>query len=536
MTRCFVRCVLLCLSLLSQLSWADSLTAQLDRTEITEQESFRLRLVLDGSQTGQPDFSQLDADFEILGQSSSSQFSSINGRASRQTLWDLQLVAKRTGDLQIPAIQLGALQSQPLPLRVLTENQPLSNQAPLQIELQAPDSGWPEQPLTLTLRLLLDSSCQRRPDPVPELIAPQGTSISLLGDARQFQKQINHKSFLVYEQDYRFRSSQSGLLELPPIHYKAQMLCPDSDRVKLLRVATETKRLQIHAKPDGYQGWWLPTDSLNLSETFAEGPYRVGEPINRQVRLVARGVQPEQLPEVPKTASSGLKIYADPPKLSQQNQGSQLYASREESLSLLPTQAGELRLPPIRIEYFNTQSGKLESAELPARVLQIQPSVASSSSPTETTTSHRSATAAETGLAHQGWFWLSLTLALSHLFWLWRDRQRSSHPATPDLNSAAPRPDLLWQQFKLRCQTHQALAASQALRALLGYYQQPRDLLQFAQQLPQPLQSLLQQLDRAASCNSAWSGTELWAQKALLEQALQPSKAAGKAPLSLNPS
>lgn len=518
------------LSLLSLSGWAASWTAQLDRTEISEQESVNLRLTLDDHSASQPDLSPLERDFEILNQSSRQNFSSINGQAQSQSLWDIQLVPRHSGELQIPPISLGSLTTEAVPIRVLASHEaPASATNPLQIALTAPEQGWPEQPLKLSLRLTLDLSCQRQTDPPPTPVVPASAKLSVLGEPRSFQKRIGHGEFLVYEQDYLLSASRSGPLELEPISFRAQMLCPDSDRAKLHRVQTPLTRIQILDKPADYQGWWLPTDSLSLSEDFAKGPYKVGEPINRKIRLTATGVTAEQLPEVPRTSLPNLKIYADPPQLDTQRDRQQLQASREEQLSLLPTQAGKLELPAIRIAFFNTRTGKTDMAELPARQLDIldpnpQPSVAAPSAPQ---TDHSGSTSTAPAIVTPWWassfslIGLATLLVLSNLGWLWWFRRQAT--ALPVPAGQLPSPELLWREFKRACQTHQPMAAAQSLRSLLFYYQQRRDLLSWSQTLSADLAQQLAQLDRASCQPQDWNGRELLQQLPALEAALAAS-------------
>ncbi len=71
-----------------------------------------------GGNGGQPDLSPLQRDFEVLGTSTSSQFSMINGRTSSLHRVAGAIVPRRSGDLTIPALQSGSERSQPLTLKV----------------------------------------------------------------------------------------------------------------------------------------------------------------------------------------------------------------------------------------------------------------------------------------------------------------------------------------------------------------------------------------------------------------------------------
>ena len=68
--------------------------------------------------TGTPNIDALHADFDVLSTQSSSQFRSINGHVDAWTIWTYFLKPKHDGTLQIPALSVGAEQSQPISITV----------------------------------------------------------------------------------------------------------------------------------------------------------------------------------------------------------------------------------------------------------------------------------------------------------------------------------------------------------------------------------------------------------------------------------
>ena len=80
MNRSFKNSILtIVLILLAAPSWA-SLSSQVDRTQIESNETLQLTVTYSGkSSNGEPNFSQLQSDFEIISNSRQQQYSWING-------------------------------------------------------------------------------------------------------------------------------------------------------------------------------------------------------------------------------------------------------------------------------------------------------------------------------------------------------------------------------------------------------------------------------------------------------------------------
>ena len=93
------------LALASSHSWA-TLTATADRTIIDSNETLQLLLRLDSQVLlGEPDFSAIETDFEILSTSRQQKYSRSNGQTQSYTDWNLLLAPKRIGRLLVPSIK-----------------------------------------------------------------------------------------------------------------------------------------------------------------------------------------------------------------------------------------------------------------------------------------------------------------------------------------------------------------------------------------------------------------------------------------------
>ncbi|TAL51743.1 MAG: protein BatD, partial [Methylovulum sp.] len=105
----FLLSILLTLSpaLLPQAA-AAQINASVDRNPVNIDESFQITFTATDTPDGEPDFSPLEQDFSILSQSQSSSSSWVNGQSSNTIQWIVNVIAKNSGSLVIPAIQFGA--------------------------------------------------------------------------------------------------------------------------------------------------------------------------------------------------------------------------------------------------------------------------------------------------------------------------------------------------------------------------------------------------------------------------------------------
>lgn len=87
--------------------YAANIQVKIDRNPVNIQESFQLIFTATESPDGDPDFSPLNKDFEVLNQTEQQSTQIINWKRTKSIQWVLTLMAKRTGSLIIPAIYFG---------------------------------------------------------------------------------------------------------------------------------------------------------------------------------------------------------------------------------------------------------------------------------------------------------------------------------------------------------------------------------------------------------------------------------------------
>ena len=98
---------------------ASELTTSVDRTTISIQDTLNLTVELnEQALMSEPDFSELNKNFQILSTSKSSNINYVNGNYHGVTKWDFQLSAKKSGVLTIPSFKFNKLKSKAINITV----------------------------------------------------------------------------------------------------------------------------------------------------------------------------------------------------------------------------------------------------------------------------------------------------------------------------------------------------------------------------------------------------------------------------------
>ena len=210
--------------------FAAGLTANLDRNRMAEGETVMLTLSVPSDVSGEPDLSPLKQDFDLLGQSQATHTRIINGQGSSSREWRITLAPKRTGKLQVPALQWGALRSPALSLEVLPAGKAaqLGMARPVLLEVEAkPDGPYVQSKVIYTVRLLyrteLSDASLSQPQSDNALIEPLGKEqrSSTYRDGQQYQ---------VIERRYAVFPQASGQLTIQPPVLSAQIPDTSSQR------------------------------------------------------------------------------------------------------------------------------------------------------------------------------------------------------------------------------------------------------------------------------------------------------------------
>lgn len=547
-TRLFNLIIVLILVLLPTLGLSAQLEAIPDRTTVNLEESFRLQLRVDGSVDGDPDLSVLEKDFEVLGRSESSQLQIINGDMKRSVTWNLTLLARSAGNKTIPALCIDNQCSAPVSIQVLSAGQTNRNSGggnDLLLEVVAEPKSIPVQSeLIVTVRLLTRLNLVQASLTEPK---PSGVEavVEKLGEDRNFETRLNGLLYQGIERKYALFPQQSGQLIIPPIRFDAQVsdgqrgtFDPFNRRTRQMRKRSEEISVEVLPAPDSTGKVWLPARNLQLIDDWQQNrpQMTVGEPVTRTLTLVARGLPAAQLPTLEVALPDGVKSYPDKPAREDQFDVEGIIGIVQQKVALVPTKPGLLRLPEVKIEWWDTSSEGWREAVVPALDVEVLPATgqarvvpAPSAEPAEAPplVGKEEQPPVVTSVVEPGfWPWLSLALGsgwLVTLFFLFRNRGGRREKQKPQDAT-----DKAVSQKQLRKKLQEAISSGDTSRvrsALLNWGgalcpdEPPQNLEQLAVFCGEPLSQQLEAFSR-----SLYSSTESVWDKQAFQMAIQQAE------------
>jgi hypothetical protein len=355
-----------------------------ERDTVSITDSFSIIFEVDTSVRGNPNFSPLEKDFDILSRSQSTNISIINGRQTATTRWTLDVIAKRTGTLTIPEISFGQQHSPVKKITIAAGPKVGAGQAgeDIFIEVEAqPRDPYVQAEVIYTVRLFRAVNTHNTSLSDPRVSGAKAV-IEKLGDDISYESFRNGKRYRVVERKYAIFPQSSGTLTLEPVLFTGQLgsrtpllFGPFGGQSRTTRRRSERIQLTARPIPDSFQnGRWLPTTQLQLHEIWSKDPpvFRVGEPITRTLALIADGLTAGQLPEIKPSLPPGFKQYPDQPILDDQINKEGVVGIRQEKIALIPTTDGDAVLPALDIPWWNTEQERIEHARLPERKITVQ--------------------------------------------------------------------------------------------------------------------------------------------------------------------
>lgn len=497
--------LLLPLALLAPLAQAADLSARVERSQVSENETLELILeTTDPAQFGKPDLDPLAQDFKVLGVRQNS----LPPGERVTTRWNVTLQPKASGALTIPALTLDGARSEPLTVTVAATAARRQTREPVYLEASVDRPRLYVQAETiLTIRLY--HAVALYDDHVLTPPAPKEARVDLLGTPQVYERDVEGVRHGVIEWRYAIHPLQSGTLVLPPQTFSATLAggIEDSSRAgQPIQLHTPALTLEVQPQPASYppQTPWLPARSLSLTQQWNPAPEdaREGSALTRTLQVRAEGLAPGQLPPLVLPDVEGVKRYAEQPRLSMQTQARGLVGQREERIALIPATTGDKQLPPVEVVWWNTETDTLERAALPAQTLVVAE---------DPTLQPLVPQAAKRAGSDRGlWRWqlataiLALTTLLGFGLWWRARRQPAVLPSVPDIDSRLQR-----EELRRACQSNDPHVTRHALDAWAR--QQPETLAAMGARF-EPLAAALDDLNGAlySAAGQRWQGETLW--------------------------
>jgi len=374
--------------------------AWLDTNKINIGESVQLTIKSDRKTEAEPDITPVEKYFDILGSSSSTSINLANGSLSSSTTWYYTLSPNKKGKLIIPPINVGGEHTPELLLEVADAGTaPADTGRNIFIETScAPENPFVQQQVICTVRLY---SAQEITE--GSLTDPKAGNaiIRRLGKDKSFNRIINNRRYRVIERRYAVFPQESGTMTITPPVFQGSVLIPRarggrdplssllnrdpffsrglpgfSGTTKHVSIRGTQATFDVNPRPANFSGgYWLPAAALTLSQKWEpeSTEIRQGEPITRTITITAKCLMAEQLPDLTLETVAGCSIYPDRADLNNSEHSTGITGSRTQKIAFIPESAGTIKLPPVKLRWWNTTSGKAETVTLPGREINVVP-------------------------------------------------------------------------------------------------------------------------------------------------------------------
>ena len=430
---------------------------------------------------GAPDLSALREKFELRGQSSSVQTSFVNGRASTRMIFAVAIEPREAGVIEIPALTVGTEQTAPIRLRVdaaAPATAAHGDDVFIESEL-ATTKPYVQQAVTYTVRLnfavnLVDGGLD-----VP---SPDDAVLTRVGEDKRYRREINGRPYNVVERVYLLVPEKSGTLNVPPPKFRGVARNDQMDffdRGRSVSAVGEPRTLDVRAQPEGAPSPWLAAEKLELKRAEPSATARAGEPLMLELSLVAEGATGSQLPELALPAIDGAQVFPEPAQTKDDFADGHPRATRTRRFAVVPSRAGRLAIPEMRVPYWNTKTDRADAAVLAALTLDVAAAV-SGVAPAPTAAPATQAAPQASAGSVRAWQAACAALALAlvvALIWGWRrgapiaPRERREpvlpHAPATDIHRALAHGDLRIIARALRESTQPVSATLGALASKL---------------------------------------------------------------------
>lgn len=223
---------------------------------------------------------------------------------------------------------------------------------------------------------------------------------------------------IVNEFVYSLTPLRAGNLDVPPLRVSGTMYPSgfgygQTGAQRFEASSQEPIRLQVRPAMASVRPW-LPLKDLALKATLDSGDeVEQGQPVTLTLELKAMGATGSQLPSLESQLTSpDFRVYREQ-TLNESwlsSDGRNLEGRRTEYYTLVPRSGGKLRLPEMRIAWWNVLTGTREYASLPIRTLEAEGETGPYGLPTA---------AAAAGGSGSSWIWLPLAGLMLLLLGYW---------------------------------------------------------------------------------------------------------------------
>ncbi|WP_196588375.1 BatD family protein [Aliivibrio fischeri] len=422
--------ILLLLTLtISGISYANAQAiATVSKNNITENEVIQLMVSVDKSaDQSKFDISQLGPDFRSGQVSFGSSRSLVNGDYSVQSQWTVSIAPTKMGILTIPSMEVAGEQTNPINIRVNKDATAPKSSDIIKVSGELSKNELYEgETAQFNAKIAIFADIRRLKD--PNIITPQGNGVefSPIGESKQYQTVIDGLQATVVEQVFSLSANKAGKLTFDGLAFTGGLIQTDrygrSTKLIPLNISPKQYSINVLTKPSDYKGTWLPTSDLKLGQQWlvdgkvlTNTEVEAGTAITRQITLMMADVPPEKLPSIDISYPKLVRMYDEKPTIGKDSQGNSVMTIKQV---IIPHTSGQVELPAVSIQWWNSKTHKAEVAKLDSLTLTVTPNSQKSEQMIEQQTNEQSKIVIKREVDHGIWPYTTLGFAILWLLTL----------------------------------------------------------------------------------------------------------------------
>jgi hypothetical protein len=321
------------------------------------------------------DTSKLETDFEMLDMKSRVSRVVEDGATFYRMQWRLQILARRSGSLTVPGLQVGPWSTPALTLEVRPAPPALSSLQKVFIELASNTrTPYVGQQTLIDSRLFYNVALDNS-----RLVEPQAADTTIYRQPGETVYEVtrNGSQFKVLERGLSLFPGKSGELLVTAASYSGTFESAPGAALAARTIHRRSKplKLQVRKPPASFSGrYWLPASGLEISQSWgrAENQLQVGDSLDWTLTIVARGLPAESLPlDLLELDSERLRVYADQVTRSNRFDGKQIIGRLDQHFALVASDPGQVRLPAIELKWWDVERDLEQQARLAGKTINV---------------------------------------------------------------------------------------------------------------------------------------------------------------------
>lgn len=243
------------------------------------------------------------------------------------------------------------------------------------------DQAYVQEALIYSIKLYYTLSFER--GAVFSSLEMGSAAYNKLGEDLNYTETVDDVLYTVNESRFVIFPQSSGSFTIAPIRFRAFTQTRATRNNPDLKTTAQRQRIELQSQahqieilpvPASFPSPnWLPSRKVVISESWSRSleDLRIGDSVVRSIQLEAEDLYASMLSNLDFTADSSVRAYPAEAQQVDITEHAGVSSGHMQNITLVATEAGHFELPAIHIPWWNTRSGQLEFATLPARSIEI---------------------------------------------------------------------------------------------------------------------------------------------------------------------